>query len=211
MKVVCVVNEKGGSGKSTVSINLAVALHRAGKKTVLLDADTQGTARDWRDASPAGLDLPPVLAADRPNALAAAFAGINADFVIIDSPAKAETMTAAIIGKSDVALIVVQPSAPDIWASAAIVKMIQSKINVGGKINSAFLINRATTGRNLTSEITEGDWNEYEVPQLENFVSDRESFKTTLASGKSIFESNDSKAKAEIQLVIQELENEGWL
>ncbi|MBU67899.1 MAG: cobyrinic acid ac-diamide synthase [Cupriavidus sp.] len=210
MKVICLVNEKGGSGKSTLSINLATALHRAGKQVILLDADPQGTARDWRDASPADADLPPVLAADRPNTLTSAFAGIHADFVVIDAPAKAEAMSAAIIGKSDIALIVVQPSAADVWASAAIVKMVQSKRSLGGVIEAAFVVNRATVGRNLTAEITSGDWNEYGIDQLENFVSDRESFKTSLAKGLSIFDTNDSKAKAEIELIIQEIENEKW-
>lgn len=157
MKVICLVNEKGGSGKSTLSINLATALHRAGKQVILLDADPQGTARDWRDASPADADLPPVLAADRPNTLTSAFAGIHADFVVIDAPAKAEAMSAAIIGKSDIALIVVQPSAADVWASAAIVKMVQSKRSLGGVIEAAFVVNRATVGRNLTAEITSGE------------------------------------------------------
>lgn len=156
MKVICLVNEKGGSGKSTLSINLATALHRAGKQVILLDADPQGTARDWRDASPADADLPPVLADDRPNTLTSAFAGIHADFVVIDAPAKAEAMSAAIIGKSDIALIVVQPSAADVWASAAIVKMVQSKRSLGGVIEAAFVVNRATVGRNLTAEITSG-------------------------------------------------------
>lgn len=56
MKVIALLNEKGGAGKSTVAINLACALHRQGRKVVLIDADPQGTARDWREASPEGLD-----------------------------------------------------------------------------------------------------------------------------------------------------------
>lgn len=50
MKVVALLNEKGGSGKTTISLNLATALHRQGRKVVLVDADPQGTLRDWRAA-----------------------------------------------------------------------------------------------------------------------------------------------------------------
>jgi chromosome partitioning protein len=57
LKIIALLNEKGGSGKSTLSINLASALHRRGKK-VVLDADPQGTARDWRESSPENADLP---------------------------------------------------------------------------------------------------------------------------------------------------------
>ncbi|ETN81740.1 hypothetical protein NECAME_17834, partial [Necator americanus] len=117
MKIISVLNEKGGTGKSTVATNLATALHRQGKRIVLLDCDPQGTARDWRDASPEGADLPPVLGVDRPQMLASSLNGIKADLVIIDSPAKAEAMSAAIVRASHVALLVIQPSGADLWAS----------------------------------------------------------------------------------------------
>ncbi len=106
MKIISVLNEKGGTGKSTVATNLATALHREGKRVVLLDCDPQGTARDWRDASPEDADLPPVLGVDRPQMLASSLSGINAEIAIIDSPAKAESMSAAIVRASHVALLV---------------------------------------------------------------------------------------------------------
>lgn len=211
MKVISFLNEKGGTGKSTTAINFATALHRQGRKTVLLDADPQATARDWRESATADADVPPVLAADRPTTLTAALAGLNADYVVIDAPAKAEAMSAAVIGKTDIALIVMQPSAADIWASAAIVRMINSKRALGGQIDAAFLVNRATAGRNLTTEILSGEWNEYGIDQLTNYVSDRESFKRALADGTTVFDGADSQAKAEIELVIKELEDAKWL
>jgi len=52
MKIISLMNEKGGTGKTTLATNLATALHREGKKVILVDADPQGSARDWREASP---------------------------------------------------------------------------------------------------------------------------------------------------------------
>ena len=80
-----VINEKGRSGKSTVATNLAALLHRQGKRVVLVDADPQGTARDWRAARPEGTNLLPVIALDRPQMISS-ISTLAADYVVIDGP-----------------------------------------------------------------------------------------------------------------------------
>ena len=212
MKILALLNEKGGTGKSTLATNLATALHRAGKRVVLLDADPQGTARDWRAASPEGADLPPVLAADRPQLLASSLTGLNADIAVIDAPAKAESMSAAIVKASHVALLVIQPSGADVWASGAAVKLIESKRELGGAIDAAFLVNRASGSTKLSKLIKDGSWNEYEgIEQLDTAVGNRAVFANAMTDGLSVFDFQDAKAKAEILAVIDELEAAKWL
>jgi len=212
MKIISVVNEKGGTGKSTIATNLATALHRSGKKVVLVDADPQGTVRDWRDASPEGANLPPVIGIDRSQILQTSLQTLAAnDFVVIDGPAKANEMAAAIIRFSDVALIVIQPSGADLWASAATVKLVRSKIDVGGQINAAFLVNRVSGVSNLSKLVKAGDWNEYGVDQLDSTIGNRVAFAQALTDGLSVYDLADSQAKAEIDFVIQELERAKWV
>ena len=212
MKIIACLNEKGGTGKSTLATNIATALHRAGKKVVLLDADPQGTARDWRAASPEGANLPPVLAADRPPLLTSSLAGLNADYAVIDSPAKAESMSAAIVKVAHIALLVIQPSGADVWASGAAVKLIASKRDLGGAIDAAFLVNRASGVTKLSKLIREGEWNQYEgIEQLESTVGNRAVFATAMTDGLSVFDMNDAKAKAEVTAIIDELEAAKWL
>jgi chromosome partitioning protein len=212
MRIIACVNEKGGTGKSTVATNLATALHRQGKGVVLLDCDPQGTVRDWRAASPEGVDLPPVLGIDRPQMLASSLAGVKADVAVIDAPAKAESMTAAIIKAAHVALLVIQPSAPDVWASAAAVKLVQAKRDLGGEIECAFLVNRASGATKLSKLIRDGDWNQYEgIQQLASTIGNRAAFANAMADGVSVLDMNDAKAKAEILAVLNELEAAQWL
>jgi len=211
MKIIACINEKGGSGKSTIACNLATALHRKGQRVVLIDADPQGTARDWRAASPEGADLPPVVAIDRAQNLAGAIKTLGADFAVIDGPAKAEAMTAAIVSAADVALIVIQPSGADVWASAAPVRMVRQKLDLGGKIDAAFLVNRTAGNTKLSKLIKDGEWNEYGLEQLDATVGNRVAFAQALTDGLSVYDLNDTAAQAEITNIINELEAAKWL
>lgn len=210
MKIISLMNEKGGSGKSTVATNLAAALHREGKRVVLIDADPQGTARDWRQASPEGADLPDVIALDRPQMLDA-IKSMTADYVIIDTPAKAEAMAAAVVRISHVALVVIQPSGADVWASAATVKLLRQKIDVGGQIDAAFLINRTSGQTKLSKEIRDGSWNEYGLEQLSTTIGNRVAFAQAISDGLSVYDLNDAAAKAEIDAVLSEIRGARWL
>ena len=210
MKIIAIINEKGGTGKSTISTNLATALHRRGNKVVLVDADPQGTARDWREGSPEGANLPPVIALDRPQMLNS-ISALDADYVIIDGPAKAEAMAAAIVRIAHVALLVIQPSGADLWASAATVKLIRSKLDVGGRIDAAFLINRASGVSKLSKLVKEGSWNEYEIDQLSSTIGNRVAFAQALTDGLSVYDKADAQAKTEIDSVINEMELAKWL
>ncbi|OYV39703.1 MAG: cobyrinic acid ac-diamide synthase [Thiomonas sp. 20-64-5] len=210
MKIIALLNEKGGTGKSTVATNLASALHLRGQRVVLVDADPQGTTRDWRSASPDGIDLPPVVALDRPEMLQS-LASIQADLVIIDTPAKAEKMTAAVVRIAQTALVVIQPSGADIWASAAAVKLIQQKIDVGGQIDAGFLVNRVSGVSKLSKEVLTGNWNEYGVTILEHSIGNRVAFAQALTDGLSIYSLSDAHAKQEMDQLIEELEMKSWL
>ena len=205
MKIIALLNEKGGTGKSTLSQNIAACLHRQGRRVILVDADPQGTTRDWRSASPENANLPNVIALDRPEMLPS-LKSIDADIAIIDTPAKAEKMTASVIRFADSALIVIQPSGADIWASAAAVRLIQQKIDVGGKIIAAFLANRVSGATNLSREVLSGQWNEYGIEQLETTIGNRVAFAQALTDGLSIYDTTDRAGRAEIDLLVGELE-----
>lgn len=211
MKIISFLNEKGGTGKSTVASNIATALHRQGKKVVLIDADPQGTSRDWRSASPENANLPPVVAIDRPQMLSNSLSSLSADIAIIDAPAKAEQMAAAIVRVSHIALLVIQPSGADVWASAAAVKMIQARREAGGTIDSAFLVNRASGSTKLSKLIKDGSWNEYGIEQLTATIGNRIAFAQALTDGVSVFDLTDATAKAEILAIITEMETAKWL
>lgn len=212
MKIISLLNEKGGVGKSTLATNIATALHRQNKRVVLIDADSQGTAHDWRRASENETDLPPVISIVEREKLESLIATLDADIVIIDSPAGSSRIAGTIVRLSDVVLLVIQPSGPDVWASSVAVKLIYSRRANGGKLDAAFLINRASANTRLSKLIKGGGWNDYVgIDQFETTIGNRIAFAQAMTDGVSVFELSDELAKNEVNKVIEELEAAKWL
>ncbi len=84
MKVIAILSEKGGAGKTTLSVHLAVAAQRAGFDTAIIDLDPQGSAADWGDRrgqAPEAVAIPPI----RLEKLLADLRKNGADLVVIDT------------------------------------------------------------------------------------------------------------------------------
>ena len=65
LPIISILNPKGGSGKTTITTNLARSLHERGHKVLIVDSDPQGSARDWHAANK---ENPlPLVALDRAN------------------------------------------------------------------------------------------------------------------------------------------------
>lgn len=121
-------------------------------------------------------------------------------------------MSAAIVRASHVALLVIQPSGADLWASGAAVKLIQAKREMGGNIDAAFLVNRTSGATKLSKLVKSGEWNTYEgIEKLETSIGNRAVFATAMTDGLSVLDYSDAKAKEEVQAVVQELKEAKWL
>src|ERR1035438_6384478 len=90
MFVVALLSQKGGPGKTTLAVNLAVAAAEQGLAAVIIDLDPQANAANWKDRrsteNPAVASAPP----GRVRQTLEAAKQHGADFVVIDSPGKAE-------------------------------------------------------------------------------------------------------------------------
>jgi chromosome partitioning protein len=116
MRVIALVAQKGGVGKTTISINLAVALQKAGFKVAVLDLDKQDSASIWFERREAQ-DLHVEFLNERklPATLAVA-KGQGFDFAIIDTPPAAGTEAIAALEAADLVLVPCRPSLIDLDA-----------------------------------------------------------------------------------------------
>jgi chromosome partitioning protein len=104
VKVLAIVSEKGGVGKTTVAVHLAVAAKLAGVDTAIVDLDPQASAADWSDArgeAPEAVTIPP----SRLEKLLQDLAKNGADLVIIDTPREANNAGYIAAIHSDLILI----------------------------------------------------------------------------------------------------------
>jgi chromosome partitioning protein len=116
MKTIAIISQKGGAGKTTIAIHLAVAAERLGMKTALFDLDPQASASSWSDKrqspSPAVVSAQ---AARLPSLLEQAAAQL-ADLVIIDSAPNADSTSLAAARAADLILVPCRPAAFDLNA-----------------------------------------------------------------------------------------------
>ena len=108
-------------------------------------------------------------------------------------------------------MIVIQPSGADLWASAATVKLIKAKQEIGGSVNAAFLVNRANGVSKLSKLVKSGDWNDYKIDQFHTNIGNRVAFAQALTDGMSIYETQDSQGKSEINSLLKEMEEAEWV
>ncbi|MGH8042205.1 MAG: AAA family ATPase [Rudaea sp.] len=123
MRKILVASSKGGCGKTTIATNLAAHFAQDGKRTVLVDADRQGSSMHWAEKR-AGLPAP-VLALSGLRAGWHEKIPQDAQYVIIDGPAGIRSgELSELAHDADVLLVPLLPSRIDLEASAAFLQEV---------------------------------------------------------------------------------------
>lgn len=116
VQTIAIISQKGGAGKTTVGIHLAVAAVRRGMQTALFDLDPQASASSWADKRQAPSPTVVSAQAARLPGLLEQARSQSADLVIIDSAPNADAASLAAARAADLILIPCRPAAFDLNA-----------------------------------------------------------------------------------------------
>ncbi len=193
--VITIAQRKGGAGKTTLAAQLAVAWARQGVRVAVLDIDPQGSLAAWIELRRARLGA---------NAIGfdfAAFPGWRAsqwiedrarhtDLVVIDNPPHAETEAQIAVRAAGLVLIPVQPSALDLWATEATLKMARDE-----RRRALIVLNRVPPRSGLTDRIAT-DLAATGTPVAATRIGNRVAFVRAMASGLGVLEGTDATLAA---------------
>jgi chromosome partitioning protein len=190
MKTVAIVSQKGGSGKTTIAVHLAVCAELANKKVAIIDLDPQASALEWRSRREA--ESPEVVTAtpEQLPALLKSAKENGADLAIIDTAPHSDRAAAMAAARADLILIPCRPSAFDVAAIGTTLNLLKLTKALG---HTAILLN-AVSPRGAMADVAEAGLSEI-VPVVPVRLHQRAAYSHAINSGHSV-EEYDPHGKA---------------
>lgn len=193
--IIAFISEKGGSGKTTLSTNVASALHQDGHDTLLVDADPQQSAHGWSQLHEEG---PAVVVVGKGSISDIPVLASEYQSVVVDGAPRLEGITEEAVKVADVVAIPVQSSAMDIWSAEPVVELCE-------RLGTAAVLclSRGIVGSTLTQSAREA-LESFEVPILDG-TRQRVSYVRAFNAGTSVIEYGDDKAAEEIRTLTRDI------
>ena len=188
--LIALISQKGGSGKTTVAMQLAAGLALEGYRVALADLDPQESASRWAASAPPEAPFAAEVLALRGNAAEMSKAlrpvANKVDIVVMDCPPSIEhphTMSA--LDLCDFALVPVVPSPTDLWATRGIERLILDRKGRRPGLRGALLPNRVTRTA-LSADVLEV-LRDFTLPVLDAALSQRSAYALSAVRGTSVF------------------------
>ena len=205
MPVIALVGNKGGAGKTTLTVNLAVGLGRLGR-IVILDTDPQGSSAQWRSIADDEM-LPPVISATDNVVEQVRGLVTEYDYLVVDCPPSVQApQTLSVLQVTDLALIPVQPSPFDLWASIHIEQAVMQARESNPALQGLLVINQLEP-RTTLSQLMREALAEIQVPVAQTAIRRRAVYRASALEGRSVYAmgKRGADAVAELDQLIQEV------
>jgi len=208
-KVIGVVNQKGGTGKTTISTNLAAGFANLKKDVLLIDADPQHSSLDWQSWRPE--DKPHVQTIGLPSKnLHREIKGLRDkyDTIIIDCGGQVSATTRAAVMASDFLIVPTVPSQGDLLSTQNFFETVVEDVSALKEILGGILFNRDNPSTVISRRAGEYA-RELNYPIFKNQICQYVVYQEAYAAGMSVNEySKNSKAAKEFNRFFAEVNKE---
>jgi len=200
-KIIVLTNQKGGSGKTTVTMQLAGALALKNYRVLVVDADPQGTATRWAASAPDEQLFPAAViglsaASDKVHREVKKFI-LDYDYILVDCPPAADSpVPKSALLVADLALVPVIPSPLDLWAAVGIRQSIEDIGDINENLTARLILNQYKTNTNLSNQSLTV-LAQFRIPLLKTYLKQREVYRQSAAFGQTVYDFG-SKAKSAI-------------
>ncbi|MGE5450725.1 MAG: ParA family partition ATPase [Acidobacteriota bacterium] len=203
-KIVTVFNQKGGSGKSTITMQLAGTMAHRGYQTLVVDMDPQGTSSRWASAAEDDHPFPASVMS-----LAAMGGKMHRevknhvdhyDVIFIDCPPSIDSQapsSAMLI--SDLALIPVVPSPADSWATVAAKQLVEQARIHNEDLQARIVANMVQSNSKLAKAILEVLAEDEDCPMLQAQLGSRSAFRECQLRGGTVHSVPASLSKSAVE------------
>ena len=206
MKTICVMQLKGGAGRSTISTNLAGILGRT-HKTLLIDCDQpQGTSDCWyairQEKHPDKVKNLQNASANTVNDLENLHKYADQDYVIIDAPPRLEKQNKSAVMLADLIIIPCAPTLPDLWATHDFLELL----NEAEKTAEARIAwNKYRPYTRSARELKEDSEKDLPIEKLKSYLGYRVAYSDAVSEGLTADEVRDTNASLEIISMVNEI------
>ena len=208
-KIITVGSTKGGVGKTTLALNIAIARALAGRDVWLIDADRQGTASTALAIRGEAGQQPAIATAHYPDGsqLRTQLLHQRGKFqdIVIDAGGRDSTALRAALVLSDLVLVPFQPRSIDVWAVADIATLIEEARAVRDGLQALGVLNMADTAGSDNEDAAAALIDYPAINYLATPIRRRKSIANAAGNGMSVLEQTprDDKAIAELNALIQ--------
>jgi len=212
--IILIGSQKGGVGKSTISVNLSAALATQGKDVVLVDTDRQSSSSNWAEDRSENSKLPIVNCIQKYDNIRASLVDLNSryEYVIVDAAGRDSRELRTGLVAADIFLMPVRPSQFDLDTIPTMRDMVADvKEELNPTLKFFAVLSMGPTNPIINeSEDAKSFFSEYsDISLLSTIIRERKVYRDSISSGRGmgVVEFDNTKAKLEINSVINEVLN----
>ena len=202
-KVIVIAQQKGGSGKTTLAVNLAVTYARLGLRVALLDTDPQGSLGRWFLArrerlGEAGIEF------STSSAWGVSYECEKlrrlADVILVDTPPKVDADLRPALREADLVIVPVASSHVDLWATEGVLDLAHRE-----RKRALLVLNRAKAATRLGAEVAAAA-SALDADLAKAMLANRIVYAETLGQGLAAMEApRSSAASEEVRALVAEI------